>query len=217
MGKVRRAVGVGLLLGLVGMTGVGCGDDGNENDQGISFRAVGILQGEVSDGQCTVPTADSAFADAGVSVPLDGMVFGFDVLARGYPSSSVGFSICRAYIQLQNDLIKQSINVERIDFEYEIPGARLAVPMNSMPTGFRINPSDADPDTPSPFGQVNAIIVQPDGQMVPQSLVQFLRQNEPSLPQVPYIMIIHITAHGRTDTGDALESNELRYTFEWTS
>lgn len=216
MGKVRRAVGVALLLGLVGMTGVGCGDD-EGNDQGISFRAVGIFQGEESDGECQVPTATDAIADAGISVPLDGMVFGFDVLAGGFPDSSVGFSICRAYIQLQNDLINQSINVERIDFEYEIPGARLAVPMNSMPTGFRISPSNANPETtPAPFGQVNTIFVQPDRQMIPNTLVQFLRQNEPSLPQVPYVMIIHMTIHGRTDTGDTLESNELRYTVELT-
>jgi len=35
VGKVRRAVGVALLLGLVGMTGGGCGDE--ENNQGLSF------------------------------------------------------------------------------------------------------------------------------------------------------------------------------------
>jgi hypothetical protein len=165
-----------------------------------------------------VPSTSSAIADGGISIPLDGLVFGFDVLQGGFPDSSIGFSICRAYLQLQNDLINQSIIVERIDFEYEIPGSRIAVPMNSMPTGFRINPSNANPDTTSaPFGLVNAILVQPDGQMIPSTLVQLLRQNEPSLPQVPYVMIIHITAHGRTDTGDTLVSNELRYTVEWTS
>ncbi len=216
MGKVRRAVGVALLLGLAGMTGAGCGDD--ENNQGVSFRAVGIFQGEESDGECTVPNADLAIADAGISFPLDGLLFGFDVVQGGFPNSSLGFSICRAYIQLTNDLINQSINVERIDFEYEIPGSRIAVPMNSMPTGFRINPSNADPDTAgAPLGLVNTIFVQPDRQLVPSSLIQFLRQNEPSLPQVPYVMIVHITAHGRTDTGDTLVSNELRYTIELTS
>ena len=216
MRKVRRAVGVTLLLGLMGMTGVGCGDE--ENDQGISFRAVGIFQGEESDGTCTVPTATSSIADGGVSVPLDGTVFGFDVLAGGYPDSSVGFSICRAYLQLQNDLINQSIAVERIDFEYEIPGARIAVPVNSMPTGFRIQASNVDPETAAaPFGLVNTIFIHLDGQLIPSTLIQFLRQNEPSLPQPPYAMIIHIVAHGRTDTGDTLVTNELRYTVEWLS
>ena len=28
-------------------------------------------------------------------------------------------------------------------------------------------------------------------------------------------MIVHITARGRTDNGDAIESNEIRYTIEW--
>ena len=213
MGRVGRVVGIVLLLSLAG---IGCG--GEDNDQGISFRGVGIFQGEVQDGMCTVPTASESFVDAGIAIPLNGQVFGSDVLASGYPASDSFFSICRAYIMMANDLVRQSINIERFDFEYEIPGARMAIPANSMPTGFRLNPADADPNTAtSTSGQLNALFIQPDGQLVPTALVQFLRQNEPSLPPLPYVMIIHITAVGRTDSGDTLISNELRYTVEWTN
>jgi hypothetical protein len=60
------------------------------------------------------------------------------------------------------------------------------------------------------------IFAQPDGQLIPSTLVSFLRQNQPSLPALPYNMIIHITARGRTDSGDLLVSNEIRYTVQWT-
>ena len=213
MGRVGRAVGIVLLLSVAG---IGCG--GEDNDQGIAFRGVGIFQGEVQDGMCTVPTTDDAIVDAGLAIPLDGNFGGFSVLDSGFPDSASFFSICRAYILMANDLVNQSINIERFDFEYEIPGSRISIPSNSMPTGFRLNPTNADPETVSnTSGQINSLFIQPDGQLIPTSLVQFLRQNEPSLPPLPYVMIIHITAIGRTDSGDVLVSNEIRYTVEWTN
>lgn len=213
MGRVGRAVGIVLLLSVAG---IGCG--GEDNDQGISFRGVGLFQGEVQEGMCTVPTTSEAIVDAGIAIPLDGAVAGTDVLASGFPASDTFFSICRAYILMANDLRNQSINIERFDFVYEIPGAQISIPSNSMPTGFRLSPTNANPDTTgNSSGQLNSLFIQPDGQMIPTTLVQFLRQNEPSLPPLPYVMIIHITAVGRTDSGDVLVSNELRYTVEWTN
>jgi hypothetical protein len=211
VGIIGPGIGVALVVGL---SIVGCGGGGSsENDQGVSFRAVGILQGEVQEDQCQVPTADSAIADAGVSIPLNS-----PFVDNGYPSSFSVLSFCRGFLQLENNMLGQAVVVDRVDFEYEIPGARIAIPANSAPTGFRINPVDADPElTPSPFGQVNAVVVQLDGQLVPSTLVQFLRQNRQSLPALPYIMIIHIRARGRTDSGNLLETNEIRYTVEWTA
>ena len=209
MGAVGRGIGVALVV--VGLGIVGCGD--NDNDQGISFRAVGILQGEQQEDQCQVPTADSAIADAGIAIPLNS-----PLVDDGYPDSFSVLSFCRGFLQQENNMLGQAVVVDRIDFEYEIPGARIAIPANSAPTGLRINPVDADPEqTPSPFGQVNAVVVQLDGQLVPSTLVQFLRQNQPSLPALPYIMIIHMRALGRTDSGDRIQTNEMRYTIEWTS
>jgi hypothetical protein len=209
VGAVGRGIGVALVV--VGLGVFGCGD--NDNDQGISFRAVGILQGEQQQDQCQVPTADSAIADAGISIPLNS-----PLVDNGYPDSFSVLSFCRGFLQLENNLNDQAVVVDRFDFEYEIPGARIAVPANSAPTGVRINPANADPSqTPAPFGQVNAVVVQLDGQLVPSTLVQFLRQNQPSLPALPYVMIIHIKARGRTDSGDRIQTNEVRYTIEWTS
>jgi hypothetical protein len=201
---VGRVIGIALVVGLVLH---GCGDGGNDN--GISFRAVGIFQGEVQNNQCQVPTAEEAIADQSIEVALDD-----PFLDSGYPT---GIFLCRAYIWLESNLQKQGMTVDRLDFEYEIPGARIGIPAHSSSIGARLNPVDADPDiSPSPFGPPNVYIGQPDGQLVPASLILFLRQNRQVLPQLPYTMIIHITAQGRTDAGERLTSNEIRYTIQFT-
>lgn len=204
MEAVGRVLKVALILGLVV---TGCGDDG-DNDNGISLRAVGFFQGEIQEGRCLVPTADDAIADPSITLALQSLL-----LDDGYPT---GAFVCRGYLWLENNLFDQAVVVERLDFEYEIPGARIGIPANSAPVGIRINPANADPETqPSPFGPPNVYIGQPEGQIVPASLVLFLRQNQLSLPQLPYTMIVHVTALGRTDSGETMVSNEVRYTIQW--
>jgi hypothetical protein len=172
---------------------------------------VGLFRGERQQDRCQVPTADQAIGDESAGLELNS-----PALDPGFPNSDNILTFCRAFLELQNNLINQAIVVDRIDFEYEIPGARISIPSSSSPTGLRINPANADPESnPSPFGQVNVVFVQLDGQLVPSNVVYFLRQNQPSLPALPYVMIIHITARGRTDSGESMVSNETRYTIEW--
>lgn len=206
MGTVRHIVSVALIMGLMG---VGCGQEGN-NDQGVSFRAVGLFIGDVSETRCTAPTTEKAIADPGISMPLN-----LPDLNLGYPNVLNAFWLCHGYIWLQNDMQHQAIVVDRIDYTYEVPGARISIPSFSAPVGFRINPAGASDDTQNPFGQVNVFLGHLTGQIVPPHIIAFLRQNQPSLPQLPYVMIVHITARGRTDSGDVMVSNEIRYTIEW--
>lgn len=207
MEAVGRAVGLALILGLICAS---CGSD--ENNQGISFRAVGIFQGTVETDKCTAPVADKAIADQSIALRLND-----PFIDDGYPNANTGFFLCRGYIWLENELVNQAIVVDRIDFEYEIPGAHISIPASSSTVGFRINPANANPETNvNPFGQVNIYLGHLEGQLVPASLVLFLRQNQPSLPALPYNMLIHITARGRTDSGDLLVSNEIRYSIQWT-
>ena len=206
MGTVRRIFSIVLFSGLMCL---GCGTEG-KNDQGISFRAVGLFIGDVSEDRCTAPTTDQAIADAGISMPLH-----LPDLNLGYPNVLNAFFLCHGYLWLQNDLNQQAIVVDRIDYTYEIPGARISIPSSSAPVGFRINPADSPEDTQNPFGQVNVFLGHLTGQVVPPQIISFLRQNEPSLPQLPYVMIVHITARGRTDSGDVVVTNEVRYTIEW--
>lgn len=205
MGEVGRVVGAVLLVGL---TAVGCGNDGS-NDQGISFRAVGIFTGDATEQRCTAPTTDKAIADQGIALQLSD-----PFLEQGYPNASTIFFLCRGYIWLQNDLFNQAIVVDRIDFEYEIPGARISIPSSSAPIGVVIRPANTKDQ--NPFGQLNVYLGHLEGQLVPSRLVFFLRQNQPSLPALPYVMIVHITARGHTDSGETVVSNEIRYTIEWT-
>ena len=118
-----------------------CGACGNagENDQGVSFRLVGIFQGERQEDQCQVPTTDNAISDQSITLALNS--FSVD---PGYPSS-MSDSFCRGFLQLQNNLFGQRIFVDRIDFEYEVPGSAIALPASSFPTGMSLNPADADP------------------------------------------------------------------------
>ncbi len=210
MGVVRAGVGLVLALGLLGL---GCGEDSGSgnNDQGIVFRAVGIFQGELREGMCELPVIDNAVADQGFVVALDD-----PALDGGFPASvndQAVLGFCRGFLELQNNLFGQAINVERIDLEYEVPGARIPIPPNSVPVGFRINPADSE--EPNSFGLPNVIFTQLVGQIVPSSLVFFLRQNRLSLPELPYVMIVHITAVGRSDDGVVRVSNEVRYTVEF--
>ena len=62
---------VGLAV-LAAVGGGGCGSEGGDgNDQGIAFRAVGFFQGEVEEGKCTIPTAQSAIVDTAFAISLD--------------------------------------------------------------------------------------------------------------------------------------------------
>ena len=145
MAAVGRVVGLALLLGLIC---VSCGD--NENSQGSSFRAVGIFQGTVEEDKCTAPVADKAIADQSIALSLNSVF-----IDEGYPNASTGFFLCRAYLWLENNLLNQSIVVDRIDFDYEIPGAHINIPSSSSVVGFRISPANAPDTVVNPFGQVN--------------------------------------------------------------
>ena len=199
---------VGRMMGLVLVVGfivAGCGEGGNDN--GISFRAVGVLQGELQEDKCQVPVADEAIADQSINVPLDSTS-----LDDGFPAN---IFFCRGFLWLENNLNGQAIVVDRFDFEYEIPGARIGMPSHSSSVVVRINPADST--VPSPFGPPNVYIGQPDAQMVPASVILFLRQNRQTLPQLPYPMIVRITARGRTDAGERVTTNEIRYTLQLTT
>ncbi|NOT54910.1 MAG: hypothetical protein HOP18_09920 [Deltaproteobacteria bacterium] len=200
VGRMMRLV---LVMGLMVM---GCGSDGG-NDNGVSFRAVGIFQGELDQDKCTVPNGeDATITDQSIDISLDS-----SALSNGYPT---GIFFCRGYIWLENLLNGQAIVIDRLDFEYEIPGARISLPSHSSSMVARINPADSE--APTPFAAPNIYIGQPDAQMIPASVVLFLRQNRQVLPALPYPLIVHITARGRTDAGQRVTTNAIRYTVQFT-
>jgi len=98
-------------------------------------------------------------------------------------------------------------------FEYEVPEATIAIPSNTAPNGQRINPANSDEIGPG--GAPNVIFYQPTGQLIPSTIILFLRQNILSFPPLPFPMVIRVTAFGVADDGTEYVANEISYTIQF--
>ncbi len=211
MGSSKAWLGLGLMTTalLVGCGGSG-GADGN-NDQGIVFRAVSFVRGPESIDEdqirCTEPTTQNAIIDSAWVIRLDTNTF--------YPNRNDPFgNPCGGYIALENNLAVAAINVQEITVNYEIPGAGITPPENSISSGIRINPVNTFDESSS--GQVNLIYAQLVGQMIPEQMMTWLEQNRNSLPATPYSMNAFFRARGQADTGTRYTTNEIGYQFTIT-
>ena len=118
---------VGLAV-LAAVGGGGCGSEGGKgNDQGIAFRAVGFFQGEVEENKCQIPDVEESIVDTAFAISLDS-----SFIDPGFPPF---LASCIGFIELQNNLFNQAITVTSMTFEYEVPGAQIAIPSNTAPNG----------------------------------------------------------------------------------
>ena len=210
-GTWKVALGWGLVstLGLMGCGGSG-GADGN-NDQGIVFRAVSFVRGpesiDADQIRCTEPTTQNAIVDSSWVISLTQQSF--------YPNRNDPFgNPCGGYIALENNLATMAINVQEITVEYEIPGAGITPPENSISFGLRINPTTSLDESSS--GQVNLVYSQLVGQMLPEQMITWLDQNQNVLPSTPYSMNAFFRARGQADNGTRYTTNEIGYQFTIT-
>lgn len=207
----RAWLGMGLLstLVLVGCGGSGGGD--GENDQGIVFRAVSFVKGPATIDQeqirCTEPTVQNAIVDTSWVFDIERNRFFPD------PNSGSG-NPCGGYIALQNNLSTMAMNVQEITVRYEISGAGIPAPENSISFGLRINATSSTDESSS--GQNNLAYSQLIGQMIPEQMVTWLQQNQNRLPSMPYSMNAFFRAKGQADNGTRYTSNELSYQFTIT-
>lgn len=211
MGIWRSWLGMGLFVavGLVGCGGSG-GADGN-NDQGIVFRAVSFVRGPESIDEdqirCTEPTTQNSILDTAWVIELNTTDF--------FPDRNDPFgNPCGGYIALENDLATMAMNVQEVTVEYEIPGAGITPPENSISVGWRINPTSSLDESSS--GQPNLIYAQLVGQMLPEQMLTWLEQNRNVLPATPYSMNAFFRAKGQADNGTRYTSNEIGYQFTIT-
>src|SRR5207302_1792709 len=114
----RTALAVLVVLGLT----VSARADNNPN--GMSFRAVGWFKGkaEISAGdiKCDIPNVSGAISEGAFAMGLWN-TYGFQTLM--FPDTSNPFgNPCGVWIQLQNNLIDQAINLERIELRFRIAG-----------------------------------------------------------------------------------------------
>lgn len=203
--STRARAGIATLVAALAVASCG-GSGGGNNDQGVSFRAVGIFAGQASinDNQitCQIPNVENAIADTAFPVNLDTIRF--------FPDANDAFADpCGGYIWMENLLLNEAINVQEISVRYEVAGSAIEVPSNSITTGFRINPSSSDIQQPS--GQPNAILVQLLGQILPRIQVVFLQQNQNLLPARPYFLNVYLVAKGQSDDSTNYTSNEIGY------
>ncbi len=193
-----------------------------DNPNGIVFRAVGIFQGTTEEGRCTVPSAGQAIADQAQAVCRDATEV---VDPSGGPSTVeptvmypafgpyfLGF--CGGFLELQNNMINQAVNLKRIRVWYRIPGQGFPVLCRAerrfrLYVGGRIDPVNSV--NPSPFGAPNISFTQMLPIFSPQ-LFDCLRDPARGNVPAPVTMRATVTAVGTTDDGRKIRSNRTSYT-----
>jgi len=224
-------MGRGVVTALVATMLVAGSAWADNNPNGAAFRAVGWFRGneEITADQikCEVPTVSSAISDGLYGM---GLWNTFGIPNYFFPNKNGPFSDpCGGYIELQNNLIGQAIQIDHVELRFKIPGARRFrqfVPARSgfpiacrefrrddLFVGALINPIDSNIDQ-SGSGSPNVAFIQ----MVPivsgQTFSCLRGQYGPlstdvfaSLP-----LVIRATVVGRSDNGDTFRSNTIAYT-----
>jgi hypothetical protein len=185
----------------------GCGGSGGNNDQGIVFRAGGtfrtltsIAGGVVT---CTEPaTLDGVISDVSGTISLFG--------TPEYPNGDPDRDPCGGKLALINSLVSQSINVQFVTIEYEVPGAAVAVPPGRVDVGLVV-PSPSCQDCTN-TGQPGLVYLSLFGRLVSAETMGFLQNNVNRLPATPFQMNLSITASGQSDQGTNYETNAVGYT-----
>ena len=201
----------------------------NNNPNGTAFRAVGWFKGksEITAGRinCEIPNVSNAISDGSFAMGLWN-TYGSPTIY--YPDINGPFSNpCGGWIQLQNNLIDQAINLDRAQLHYRIQGAkqlRAQVPtLNGFPMacrqlrkatlyiGNRLNPINSVEDS-SASGAPNVAFIEMLPLVSPE-LVSCLRAQYTSIATfTSFPLVIKATAVGTSDAGDNFSSNTIQYT-----
>lgn len=179
----------------------GCGS-GGRNDQGVSFTLFGFFEAG-SSGAC-----DQGLS--GAVVPLS---------AGDSPEALGSIQEVEVQLGLQNNLLGQTIRVDRAFMDYRIAGASVAVPSSSFGVGGVLSPIDGNGSTlpESLVGSTNVPnFICSDVPIVPAQVVEFINFNRASLPEPPYQMNVRVRVTGETSSGSRLETNNLDFTVDVT-
>jgi hypothetical protein len=185
----------------------GCGSSTN-NDQGVVFTHLGYYQDFAED--CgDIPTGMTG-AIVPLSSPFEGFGSFHEVL------SVLGFS---------NSLAGQTLRVQRVFFDYEIPGATKQPPSTSWVLSSTLGPAGGDDDEeggstidsslPEHFGsQCNQVYAQVP--IVTTQVMEWINLNRHSLPEAPFTMIVSSYATGLTSAGDRYDTNVEQIILDFT-
>jgi hypothetical protein len=202
----------------------------DNNPNGVVFRAVGWFKGkaEITAGRinCEIPNVNNAISEGSFALGLWN-TFGRQTVYFPDINSEFG-NPCGGWIQLQNNLLDQAINVERIVLQYRIQGARrfrqFVATRNGFPlacrqfrkevhfNGARLNPANSTESTSS-SGAPNVAFIEMLPMVTPQ-LISCLRDQYTGIPTDVYSsfpLVIRATAYGMSDAGDGYRSNVIKY------
>jgi len=204
---------------------------GDNNPNGTVFRAVGWFKGkaEISADQikCEIPTISSAIGEGSFALGL------WNTYGRAtiyYPDINNPFgNPCGVWIQLQNNLLDQGIQLDHIELRYKIKGARRfsgvvpthkGFPRACAPfrhdthfVGARMDPVNSS-NTTSDSGAPNVAFIEMLPLVSPE-LFDCLRAEYVGRAASLFVslpLIVRATAVGTSDTGDTFRSNTIAYT-----
>jgi hypothetical protein len=205
------------------------GADNNPN--GSAFRAVGWFSGHAeiteSEIKCEVPTVSSAIGDGLFNM---GLWNTFGVPNYTFPNVNGPFSNpCGGWIQMQNNLFGQAIQIDHVELRFKIPGARrfrqFVPARNGFPLACRefrrdnlfvgavINPIDSGVDQ-SGSGSPNVAFIQMiplvSAQMFSCLRAQYGPLSTDVFTSLP--LVIRATVVGVSDAGDTFRTNTIPYT-----
>ena len=227
-----RIVGRGMLVVavLAALLAAGAARADN-NPNGMAFRAAGWFRGKSQTSAegitCEIPTVASAIADGSFETGLWN-TFGFPTIY--FPDLNNPFgNPCGVWVQLQNNLLNQAIQVDHIALHYKILGARrfrqFVPARNGFPIACRqlrndtlfigavINPINSDLDQ-SGSGRPNVTFMQMIPFVSPQ-LISCLRDQYAPLSTDLFTslsLVIRATVFGVSDDGDTFKANPINYT-----
>jgi hypothetical protein len=216
---------------LVAVLGMACPVAADNNPRGIVFRAVGWYKGkaEISENtiRCEIPTTDSAIADGLFNL---GMWNTFGVRTLAFPDINNPFgNPCGGWIQLQNNLLDQGIQVEQVKVVYKILGARrfrqFVPTLRRFPlacrhlrrqtffAGLRLNPVNSnDPVSGSGAPNVGFLQILPlmSAEMVHCLRAEYVGRAASAFTSLS--LVARATVIGTSDAGDTFRSNPIPYT-----
>lgn len=203
----------------------------DNNPNGMVFRAVGFFRGkgQITDTsiQCEIPTVTTAIADGVFEM---GLWNTYGVNTIYFPDINGPFANpCGVWVQLQNNLLNQAIQIDHISLHYKILGARrfrqFVPARNGFPIACRqlrndtifagavINPINSTLDQ-SVSGRPNVTFVQMVPFVTPQMINCLRGQYAPLSTDLftSLSLVIRASVFGTSDTGEMFKANPINYT-----
>jgi hypothetical protein len=218
MNTIRIVTTLAILVASAGAAGQAWAGSVS-NPRGMSFRAVGLFQGEVEEGRCKVPITTQAIADVSGSICRDATSFDSVAGSSSFPTimwpdwGNLFGNFCGGFLWLQNNMINQAVNVFKVRVRYRIPGRGFPVLCRAQRRfnlwgGARVNPVNSFNE--NPFGQVNAVLTQLLPIYSPQ-LFNCFRDPARGNVAAPVTVVATLQAVGYRDDGRKIKSNKLKY------